>query len=127
MPDSHKLRIHIEYDVLYVADFRNIVRTFENTYNILQRAEGTRKRIRRADRLTVQTVRTGNSLTLVVLGGIGLATLGKLIASRELFWKSEKTKWEAKSARLDYEERKRQVEAAKIKQMEEALDRKTLL
>jgi hypothetical protein len=123
MPDSHKLRLHIEYDVLYVADLRTIVRTFENAYNILQKTEQQRRRVRRADRLTVQTVRTGNSLTLTALGGIGLAKLGILIATRELLWKSEKTKWEAKNAKLDYEERIRQVEAAKIEQIEAALDR----
>jgi hypothetical protein len=31
---------------------------------------------------------------------------------RESFHKSEKTKWEAKSAKLDYQEKIRQVEAA---------------
>jgi hypothetical protein len=81
--------------------------------------------VRRADRLTVQTVRTGNSLTLTVLGGIGLAKLGMLIGARELLWKSEKTKWEAKSAKLDYEEKMRQAEAAKMREVEVALDRQS--
>src|SRR5437660_33554 len=108
MHDNHKLRLHIEYDVLYVADLRKIVGTFESAYNILQKADEPRRRMRRADRLAIQTVRTGNSLTLMVLGGIGLAKLGILIATRELLWKSEKTKWEAKSAKLDYEEKIRQ-------------------
>jgi len=123
MHDNHKLRLHIEYDVLYVADLRKIVGTFESAYNILQKADEPRRRMRRADRLAIQTVRTGNSLTLMVLGGIGLAKLGILIATRELLWKSEKTKWEAKSAKLDYEEKIRQVEAAKIREVQAALDR----
>jgi hypothetical protein len=123
MPGDHKLRLHIEYDVLYVADLRKIVRTFENAYNILQRGEEPKGRMRRADRLTVQAARTGNSLTLLVLGGIGLAKLAILFGTRELFWKSEKTKWEAKGAKLDYEEKVRQVKEEQIAQVLEALGR----
>lgn len=63
--------------------------------------------MRPAEPLTIQTARTGNSLTLTMLGGIALAKLGALAAIRELLWKSEKTKWEAKSAKWDYEERLR--------------------
>jgi hypothetical protein len=58
-----------------------------------------------------------------VLGGLGLVYLGRLLATRESFWKSEKIKWEAKSARVDYEEKVRQVEAARIREVEAALDR----
>ena len=57
MPGDHKLRLHIEYDVLYVADLRKIVRSFENAYNILQRGEEPKGRMRRADRLTGPTDR----------------------------------------------------------------------
>jgi hypothetical protein len=131
MPDNHKLRLHIEYRALYVADLRIIVRAFESAYNILQRADQPNGRMRRADQLTVQTVRTGNSLTLVLLGGAGIATLGRLFATREGFWKSEKIKWEAKSAKwvaksaeLDYGEKVRLVQEAKIAQVEAKLDRK---
>jgi len=49
----------------YAADLRKIVSTFENAYNILQRDYEPGRRTRRADRLTVQTARTGNSLTLM--------------------------------------------------------------
>ena len=123
MPGDHRLRLHVEYRTLYVADLRKIVKTFESAYNILQRAKEPTGRMRRADRLTVQTARTGNSLTLLVLGGIGLAKLAILFGARELFWKSEKTKWEAKGAKLDYEEKVRQVEEERIGQVLEALDR----
>ena len=123
MPSDHKLRLHIEYDLLYVADLRTLVRMFESAYNILQKSEQPTGRMRRADRLTVQTVRTGNSLTLILLGGIALTKLGILIGARQLFWKSEKTKWEAKGAKLDYEEKVRQVEEARIGEVLEALIR----
>ena len=79
MPGDHKLRLHIEYNVLYVADLRRIAKTFESAYNILQRAEERTARLRRADRLTVQTVRTGNSVTLILLGGMGITALGRFV------------------------------------------------
>lgn len=123
MPGEHNLRLHIEYEVLYVSDLRTIVRTFERAYNILQKAEEPTGRMRRTDRLTVQTVRTGNSITLILLGKIALTQLGVLIAARELLWRSEKTKWEAKSARVDYEEKVRKVEEARIAEVEARLDR----
>lgn len=119
MPDNHKLRLHIEYRVLYAADFRTIVKTFERAYNILQKAEEPGRRMRRADRLTVETVRTGNSLTLIALGGMGLVAIGRLIALRKNFWESEKAKWDAKAARQNYEDKERQ---GKIEQVESALD-----
>lgn len=122
MPDNHTLRIHVEYDVLYAADFRKIVGTIESAYNILQKAEQQAKRMRRADRLTVQTVRTGNSIELMVLGGMGLVALGRLFATRKVFWESEKTKWEAKSARRNYEERIERADATKLMETEAALD-----
>jgi Skp family chaperone for outer membrane proteins len=115
--------LHIEYDVLYVADLRRIVRTFDSAYNILQRAEEPTGRMRRSDRLTVQAARTGNSITLTLLGGMGIAALGRLFATREGFWKSEKIKWEAKSARLDYEEKARLLDEAKMAQAEAELKR----
>lgn len=122
MPDNHKLRLHIEYRVLYAADLRTIVKTFERAYNILQKSEEPGRRMRRADRLTVQTARTGNSLTLIALGGMGLVAVGRLIALRKNFWESEKAKWDAKTAKRDYEDKERQE---KIEQVEFALDRET--
>jgi hypothetical protein len=122
MPDNHRLRLHLEYRVLYAADFRTIVKTFERAYNILQKAEEPGRRMRRADRLIVQTVTTGNSLTLIALGGMGLVAVGRLIALRKNFWESEKAKWDAKIARRDYEDNERQE---KIEQVEVALNRET--
>lgn len=122
MPDNHKLRLHIEYGVLYAADLRTIVKAFERAYNILQKSDEPGRRMRRADRLTVQTVRTGNSLTLIALGGMGLVGIGKLIALRKGYWESEKAKWDAKTAKLDYENKERQE---KIEQVESSLDRMT--
>jgi hypothetical protein len=122
MPDNHRLRLHLEYRVLYAADFRTIVKTFERAYNILQKAEEPGRRMRRADRLIVQTVTTGNSLTLIALGGMGLVAVGRLIALRKNFWESEKAKWDAKIAKRDYEDKERQE---KIEQVEVALNRET--
>jgi hypothetical protein len=122
MPDNHKLRLHIEYRVLYAADLRTIVKAFERAYNILQKTEEPGRRMRRADRLTVETARTGNSLTLIALGGMGLVAFGRLIALRKNFWESEKAKWDAKMAKLDYEDKERQE---KIEQVALALDRET--
>lgn len=122
VPDNHNLRLHIEYRVLYAADLRTILKAFERAYNILQKAGEPGRRMRRADRLTVQTVRTGNSLTLFALGGMGLVLVGRLIALRKNFWESEKAKWDAKTAKRDYEDKERQEE---IERVELALDRKT--
>ena len=118
MPENHTLRLHIEYRVLYAADLRTIVKTFERAYNVLQKAENPGRRMRRADRLTVQTARTGNSLTLIALGGMGLVVIGRVIALRKNFWESEKAKWDAKTARRGYEDRERQE---KIERVESAL------
>jgi hypothetical protein len=125
MPGDHNLRLHIEYEVLYVADLRTIVRRFESAYNILQKAAEPAGRMRRSDRLTIQSVRTGNSITLILLGKIALTQLGVLVAARELLWRSEKTKWEAKTAKLDYKEKARQLEEAKVGQVLEAFDRES--
>jgi hypothetical protein len=78
--------------------------------------------MRRADRLTVQTARTGNSLTLIALGGMGLVALGRLITLRKKFWESEKAKWDAKNVKRDYEDKERQD---KIERVESALNRET--
>ena len=126
MPNNHTLRIHVEYDVLYAADLRKIVGTIESAYNILQKAEQQDKRMRRADRLTVQTIRTGDSVTLMALGGLGLVAFERLFAARKSFWESEKTKWEAKNARRDYEERIELADATKFTEMETALDRENV-
>jgi hypothetical protein len=122
MPDNHKLRLHIEYRVLYAADLRTIVKAFERAYNVLQKTEEPGRRMRRADRLTVETARTGNSLTLIALGGMGLVAVGRLIAFRKNFWESEKAKWDAKAAKRDYEDKQRQE---KIGRVELALDGET--
>jgi hypothetical protein len=116
MPETHTLRLHIEYDLLYMADLRAILRLVERAYN----AVGTRRsRGRPAEPLIIETARTGNSITLMAIGGVGLVFLGKLVAGREAFWKSEKVKWEAKSARLDYEEKLKRAEDATAEQTRE--------
>jgi hypothetical protein len=69
--------------VLYAADLRKIIGTFESAYNILQRAEGPRRRMRRSDRLTVRTVRTGNNIELTVLGGMALVALREIVCYSE--------------------------------------------
>jgi hypothetical protein len=126
MPDTHTLRIHVEYSVLFTADLRKIVGTIESAYNILQKAEQQDKRMHRADRLTVQTIKTGNSVTLIALGGLGLMAFERLFAARKSFWESEKTKWEAKNARRDYEERIERADATKLTETETVLDGENL-
>src|ERR1017187_8987205 len=113
MPDNHTLRIHIEYKLLYLAELRAILRDFERAYNLLEDVEkGPWSRISHSDRLTVKTLETGNSLTLIFLGGVMLLKLGRmtkvLADARLTFHKSEEAKWKAKSARLDYEEKESQ-------------------
>lgn len=119
MPSNHRVRVHIEYEFLYLAELRALLRDLEGAYNLLERSiEPETSRIRRADRLIVSAVETGNSLTLIFMGGAGLVALAnilkKLADARESAWKSEKTKWEAKAARLDFEERERAVEQKKL-------------
>jgi hypothetical protein len=113
MPDNHELRIHIEYELLYLAELRAILRDFERAYNLLEDVDrGPWSRISHSDRLIVRTLETGNSLTLTFLGGVMLLKLGQitkeLADARLTFHKSEEAKWKAKSARLDYEEKESQ-------------------
>jgi hypothetical protein len=58
--------------VLDAADLRKIIGTFESAYSIPHRAEEPGRRMRRSDRLTVRTVRTGNNIELTVLDGMAL-------------------------------------------------------
>jgi hypothetical protein len=109
MARNHTLRIHLEYEVLYVAELRALLNDFERAFNVLEAEESKRKRIPRYDRLTVTTIETGNSLTVILLGGVALGTLAGVIEriakARETAWSSEEKKWKAKTAKLDYEER----------------------
>jgi hypothetical protein len=110
MPHNHTLRIHIEYELLYVAEMRALLNDFERAYNLLERPRArVGQRISRTDRLIVKTVETGNSLTFTFLGGFGLLALAKgvktIAEAREAVWKSEDAKWKAKSAKLDFQER----------------------
>jgi hypothetical protein len=114
MANDHTLRIHIEYEVLFVAEFRSLLRDFERAYNLLER-EHSGRRVRRSDRLLVSTIETGNSVTLILLGGAGLVMLSdvikKIAEARDAAWRSEETKWKARSAKLDYQERAKAIEA----------------
>jgi hypothetical protein len=115
MPHDHELRIHLEYDVLFVADLRALLTDLERAYNLLEAEESGRRRIPRDDRVTVSTIETGKSVTLTILGGVGLVMLGtrviqKIAEARDAAWKSEDTKWKAKASKLEYEERARTVE-----------------
>src|SRR5262245_52735582 len=114
MPNDHRLRIYVVYELLFLADLRGVVTDFERAYNILQAAETKRSRISRIDRLTVSTIETGNSVSLILLGGAALLSLAEVIRrlaqARETVWKSEETKWKAKTAKLEYEERSKQKE-----------------
>lgn len=114
MPDRHNLRIHIEYELLYLAELRAVLRDFERAYNLLEHVEmGPWSRISRSDRLIVDTLQTGNSLTLTALGGAALVVLTRItkqvVDARLTFHKSEEAKWAAKTARLEYEERARRI------------------
>lgn len=122
MPNNHTLRIHLEYDFLYVAELRALLTDFERAYNLLQHAEnGHRQRVSLSDRLTVKTIETGKSVTLILLGGAALLYLAdgvkKIANARESVWKSEETKWKAKTAKLDFQERQRAIEKAEKKEL----------
>ncbi len=122
MPHDHKLRIRLEYDALFVADLRALLTDFERAYNLLEAEESGRRRIPRGDRLTVSTIETGNSVTLTILGGVGLVMLGtkviqRIAEARDAVWKSEDTKWKAKTSKLEYEERARIVERQRREEM----------
>src|SRR5260370_11658022 len=105
MPRNHTLRIHFEYDVLYVADIRAILTDFERAYNLLEHAQ--EGRLSWANRLAVKTIETGRSVEIVILGAAGLVTLARVIKgiadTRESAWKSEETKWKAKTAKLEFQ------------------------
>jgi hypothetical protein len=107
MPENHDARLYLDYDVLYVADLRTILRLFESAYNILQESTQPRGRRRRTNRLTVQTMKTGNSLTVIFTGGTALTMLigltKKMFELRESFYKSEKARLESESARDDHQ------------------------
>jgi hypothetical protein len=122
MPNNHTLRIHLEYDFLYVAELRALLTDFERAYNLLEREEdGHTRRVSPGDRLTVKTIETGKSVTLILLGGAALLYLTdgvkKIADARESVWKSEETKWKAKTAKLDFQERQRAMERAQKKEL----------
>lgn|GEM_PF-5179739 len=64
------IRIYIQYDLLYLSEFRALTRDIEAAYNIIDSSIVKSHRIKRRRRLIIQTVHTGNSLTSVLLGAI---------------------------------------------------------
>jgi|SRR5580704_1843404 hypothetical protein len=109
MPPDHALRIHLEYELLFAADLRSLLTDIERAFNVLEAEGSGRRQVRRDDRLAVSSIQTGSSVTLILLGGAGLVALAdvirKLAEARDMAWKSEESKWKAKTAKLDYQER----------------------
>jgi hypothetical protein len=109
MPNGHLLRVYLRYRSLFVSDLRFTLQQIEKAYNALQARERNRRRVPLADRLVVDGIATGQSIELLIGGGIGLLALMKaaerVFNARKAIWESEKAKWDAKTARLDYEER----------------------
>jgi hypothetical protein len=113
--NDHRLRIYLSYQSLFVSDLRFTLNRLERAYNLLQASELNRKRVPRSQRLIIQEVATGRSIEAVILGGTGLLALWRIAErvfnARKTAWESEKAKWDAKLAHLEYTERMESVEA----------------
>jgi hypothetical protein len=105
----------LQYESLYVAELRALTADVERAYNEFRNYELERpkpRRIRRDDRLTVEAVRTGRSLTLTFLGSAGAVlmfakALKVLAETRKTFWESEESYFDAQIAKRDYRARRR--------------------
>lgn len=98
MQGDHKIRVYLEYELIYLAELRGVLSDLERAYNLLAKLNtATWKRISKSDRLAVETMETRHSVTITLLGGAALSLLAdtmKLLAhARLMFHKSEETKW----------------------------------
>jgi hypothetical protein len=125
MPRNHTLRIHFEYDVLYVGDIRAVLTDFERAYNLLEHTQEAT--LPHGNRLAVKTLATGHSVEIVILGVAGLVTLARVIKgiadTRESVWKSEEMKWKAKTAKLEFQESQKSIGRVSRKEERPPADR----
>ena len=113
MPHDHRLRIYLQYKSLFLSDLRFALTQLERAYNLLQARELNRRRVPLSERLIVEGVETGQSIELILAGGTGLWLLWrvaeKVFGTRKVAWESEKAKWDAKLAQLEYERRTEEI------------------
>lgn len=114
------LRIYLQYEKLYAAEYRGLLRDLERAYNKIDAFLYNRERVPASRKLLISQISTGKSIetllsgvstTLVGLGAVlyiveraGTA-VEKVATVREAVWHSEETKWHAKTARLEYEDK----------------------
>jgi hypothetical protein len=119
MPHDHTLRIYLQFDSLFLTDLRGLLGDLEKAFNTLEAARLNRRGMRRSDRLTVSVFQTGQSLTVLVAGGAGLVALAniakKVAEAREALWKSEESKWKAKAAKLDYQQKEMEAQGRRTR------------
>lgn len=64
--------------------------------------------------MTVEQMATGQSVEVIIAAGFGLLALirvsERVFQARKTAWESEKAKWDAKTAQLEYEERTEAIE-----------------
>lgn len=78
----------------------------------LRRPEQGTSRVRLGQRLQVSVASTENSFEIILFGGIsGVLAFAEIVRrlsrARNEFWQSEKSKWEARTVKKDFEERER--------------------
>jgi hypothetical protein len=102
LADPAYISIYLRYEVLYPADFQNILQSIESAYNRLSVFSGVRDRSSNTH-LRINSVHTGNSITTILHGNADTLILLALLVhflSKEHheYWQTQKTKWEAKLA-----------------------------
>ncbi len=107
MAEVEKLRIHISYDVLLVAELRSLLADIERAYNRMYSFLRETHRVRIRERMRIASIHTGNSVDIVLSGSqeiiLGLALLIHLInKERHQFWETQKVKWDAKLAETKF-------------------------
>jgi hypothetical protein len=124
-PEEEPIGIFVQYDTLMVADLTDILSHLVRAYNVSGRelldASITRLGrsasplhdivlVNEAPPLRLDQATTGKSITLLLIGA-GTAVLNLALAAKKLFdtrqayWQSKKTKWEAKEAEHNFRDR----------------------
>ena len=101
MAELGKIRIYVQYETLFLAEFQALLDDIEDAYNKADSFLKHTRRVRTDDRLHVSSVQTGGSIETILSGNLptilALAYLAHLaLKERLLFYQAEKAKWDAK-------------------------------
>jgi hypothetical protein len=121
LPESHRIRIYVRYEVLYLTELRSLLNDLESAYNQITNFVARSKRVSRKRRLQIESVNTGQSIEVVLSGYdkaiVALSTLILFFPKlRQLFWSSEFAKWQAKAAKQEFEDKERDRQVGELRE-----------